>query len=79
MEIRELGEADASVLSNLFINMYENLDNIEGFVPILYDQLNVRAMLTNSRYYILGAFENNNLIGAVCLSKPNGSIKSLHL
>ena len=67
MTIRELTEDDASVFSNLIIDMYQHIDDIEGFVPILYDNLNVRCMLTNSRYYFLGAFENNMLIGVACL------------
>ena len=67
MMIRELTEKDAVHLSRLLIDMYQHLDNIEGFVPIPYDNLNVRCMLTDSRYYFLGAFENDIMVGVICL------------
>lgn len=67
MTIRELTENDAKVFGNLIIDMYQHIDDIEGFVPIPYDNLNIRCMLTNSRYYFLGAFEDNMLIGVACL------------
>lgn len=67
MTIRELTESDAHAFSELIIDMYTHTDDIEGFIPIPYDNLNIRCMLTNSRYYFLGAFEDNMLIGAACL------------
>ena len=67
MTIRELSEVDAVQLSNLLIDMYQHVDSVEGFIPIPYDNLNVRCMLTDSRYYFLGAFEGDTLIGTLCL------------
>lgn len=67
MIIRELTESDANAFSNLIIDMYQHVDDIEGFVPIPYDNLNIRCMLTNRRYYFLGAFEDDMLIGLTCL------------
>jgi len=67
MTIRQLNEQDANLFSNLIIDMYQHVDDIEGFVPIPYDNLNIRCMLTNRRYYFLGAFENDMLIGLICI------------
>ena len=67
MIIRELTEYDAKLFGDLIIDMYQHTNDIEGFVPIPYDNLNIRCMLTNSRYYFLGAFEGELLIGIACL------------
>lgn len=67
MEIRELTLDDANMFSQLLIDMYSSLNDLEEFVPIPYDVLNIKSMLLNSRYYFLGAFENNMLVGTICL------------
>lgn len=67
MTFRELTESDAGMFSSLIIDMYQHINDIEGFVPIPYDNLNIRSMLTNSRYYFLGAFEQDMLIGIGCI------------
>lgn len=62
MFIRQLKVEDAQNFSNLIVNMYSNLENLEWFSPMPFDLDNVKSMIENPRFYIVGAFENNKLI-----------------
>ncbi len=61
MKFRTLKTEDAKEFSALIQNMYNNLENLEWFSPMPYDEENVRAMIENPRFFILGAFEGNEL------------------
>ena len=67
MEIRELKFNDGYALSNLVVATYSQLDNLEWLPDMPWDELNLKALITNSRYKIIGAFENNTLLGCVAL------------
>ncbi len=61
MEFRQLTEKDVKSFSLLIQNMYKNLENLEWFSPMPYDEENVKAMIINPRFFILGVFENGEL------------------
>ena len=61
MLIRQLIEADAQAFSELIINMYAHLENLEWFSPMPYDIENVQNIITNPRFYIIGIFDGDIL------------------
>ena len=61
MEFRKLTEEDAPQMVTLIVDMYKHLDNLEWFSPMPYDEEGVRAILTNPRFFILGAMESGKL------------------
>ncbi len=63
MDFRQLNENDAKEFSALIVDMYNHLENLEWFSPMQYDEENVKGLLTNPRFFVLGAFENNTLCG----------------
>lgn len=65
MKIKKLEKKDAKQFSNLIINMYSHLENLEWFTPMPYDIDTVSAIIENPRFYIIGAFDNDFLC-AVC-------------
>lgn len=74
MEIRQLTIEDAEQFSNLIVNMYSNLENLEWFSPMPYDIENVINMITNPRFYILGLFDNNFLCAVSSLDYKCGKL-----
>lgn len=74
MKIRELNESDAKDFSELIIDMYSNLENLEWFTPMPYDTENVTNIIKNNRFYIIGAFENNELIAVTSLDYKCGKL-----
>lgn len=62
MLIRQLNVDDTQSFCNLIINMYSDLENLEWFSPMPYDFNNVKAMIENPRFYIIGVFDNNQLV-----------------
>lgn len=61
MEFKILTEENAKEFTSLIKDMYENLENLEWFSPMPYDEENVREILLNPRFFVLGAFENGKL------------------
>lgn len=74
MEIRKLEENDAEQFSDLIINMYSNLNNLEWFSPMPYDIENVKTIITKPRFYVLGAFIENKLVGVSSLDYKCGKL-----
>lgn len=74
MEIRQLERSDAENFAKLIINMYSNLENLEWFTPMPYDIENVIGMIENPRFYIIGAFIENTLIGVSSIDYKCGKL-----
>ena len=62
MLIRQLHIDDTQSFCNLIVNMFSDLENLEWFSPMPYDFNNVKSMLENPRFYIIGVFDNNQLV-----------------
>ena len=74
MEFRKLEEKDVKQFSNLIVNMYSGLENLEWFTPMPFDEENVLSMIQKPRFYILGAFEGEKLVGVSSLDYKCGKI-----
>jgi len=74
MKIRELNVKDTSSFCELIVDMYSHLDNLEWFTPMPYDYDNVKSMIENPRFYILGAFEDEKLVGVSSLDYKCGKL-----
>ena len=61
MEIKKLEIKHTKEFCGLIKNMYSNLENLEWFSPMPFDYDNVKAMIENPRFYIIGAFDGDNL------------------
>lgn len=61
MIIRQLNEKDTQNFCDLIVNMYSDLENLEWFSPMPFDFDNVKSMIENKRFYIIGVFENDQL------------------
>ena len=74
MEIRQLDTVDTKSFCELIVDMYAHLENLEWFSPMPYDEENVKTMLEKPRFYIVGAFENNELCGVSSLDYKCGKL-----
>lgn len=74
MEIRELNENDAKQFADLIVDMYSNLENLECFTAMPYDLENVSGMIKTPRFYIIGAFVDNILVGISSLDYKCGKL-----
>lgn len=72
--IRQLEVKDTKDFCNLIVNMYSNLENLEWFTPMPYDYDNVKGMIENPRFYIIGYFENDTLCGVGSLDYKCGKL-----
>lgn len=63
MDFRKLKIEDAEKFSYLIKDMYSHLQNLEWFSPMPFDLENVKSMIENPRFYILGAFDGDILCG----------------
>lgn len=61
MIIRKLVAGDTQSFCDLIVNMYSDLENLEWFSPMPYDYDNVKSMIENPRFFIVGVFENETL------------------
>lgn len=61
MVIRKLCTNDTKQFRDLIIDMYSNLKNLEFFSPMPYDFDNVKSILENPRFYIIGVFDGEFL------------------
>ena len=74
MEIRQLVDKDMPQFRDLIVNMYSNLENLEWFSPMPYDEENVLGMINHPRFYIVGAFEGEKLVGVSSLDYKCGKL-----
>ncbi len=74
MIIRQLESKDAKAFSELIVDMYSHLDNLEWFTPMPYDIDNVIGMIENPRFHIIGAFIENKLVGVSSLDYKCGKL-----
>ena len=62
MIIRKLATDDTQAFCDLIVNMYSDLENLEWFSPMPYDFDNVKSMIENPRFYIIGIFDEEKLV-----------------
>lgn len=74
VNIRELSEQDSTQFSELIIDMYAHLENLEWFSPMPYDEESVRQIIANPRFYIVGAFAGSKLVGVASLDYKCGNL-----
>lgn len=74
MEIRELNVADTEKFCALIVDMYSHLENLEWFSPMPYDYDNVKSMIENPRFYIVGMFDGDCLCGVSSLDYKCGKL-----
>ena len=72
--IRKLTVDDTKMFSELILDMYSNLNNLEWFSPMPFDYDNVRGMIENPRFYIIGYFDGNTLCGVGSLDYKCGKL-----
>lgn len=61
--IKQLTAEHTQQFCDLIINMYSNLENLEWFSPMPFDYDNVKGMIENNRFYIIGYFKDDFLCG----------------
>ncbi len=76
MEFRKLTKNDAAAFQILVKDLNKNLTNSAWFLPMPTSILELETMLSKERFFILGAFENGNLIGVGSLDYKNGKLPS---
>ena len=54
--IRKLTVNDVEQFCGLIVDMYSNLENLEWFSPMPYDYENVKSIVENPRFYVVGYF-----------------------
>ncbi|MBQ9792949.1 MAG: N-acetyltransferase [Clostridia bacterium] len=74
MEIKQLNLSHTQQFCDLIIDMYSHLQNLEWFTPMPYDQENVKGMIENPRFYIVGAFEQDELCAVSSLDYKCGKL-----
>jgi len=74
MEIKKLTSTDAEQFCNLIVDMYAHLNNLEWFSPMPYDLENVKSILENPRFYVIGIFDNNFLCAVSSLDYKCGKL-----
>lgn len=63
MIIKQLTIKDTQSFCDLIVDMYSHLENLEWFSPMPFDLENVKSMIENPRFYIIGVFEDDMLCG----------------
>lgn len=74
MIIRQLEQKDTQSFCDLIVDMYAHLENLEWFSPMPYDFENVSSMIQNPRFYIIGAFDGDTLMGVSSLDYKCGKL-----
>lgn len=74
MEIRRITQDDAEIFSKLIIDMYGHLDCLDWFSPMPHKVEDVREMIGNPRLFIIGAFENDELVGIASMDYKCGKL-----
>ena len=74
MEFRKVAEKDAEQLCSLIDEMNNNLPNKAWFLTMESDMDNVKQMINKERFYILGCFDGEKLVGIASLDYKNGEM-----
>ncbi|MBR1984950.1 MAG: GNAT family N-acetyltransferase, partial [Clostridia bacterium] len=74
MDFKQLEIKHTKQFCSLIIDMYSHLQNLEWFTPMPYDEESVQGMILNPRFFILGAFENNELCAVSSLDYKCGKL-----
>lgn len=74
MKIRQLNVNDTQEFCNLIVNMYSDLENLEWFSPMPYDYENVKSIIENPRFYIIGGFIDSKLCAVSSLDYKCGKL-----
>lgn len=61
MDFRKLEIKDTNAFCELIKDMYSSLENLEWFSPMPFDYENVKSIIENPRFYVLGAFDGEFL------------------
>lgn len=72
--IKELTVENTQEFCDLIVDMYSHLENLEWFSPMPYDYENVKGMIENPRFYIIGYFEDDVLCGVCSLDYKCGKL-----
>ena len=72
--IKQLTTQNTKQFCDLILNMYSNLENLEWFSPMPFDFDNVKSMIENPRFFIVGWFENDVLCGVSSLDYKCGKL-----
>ena len=72
--IRQLHECDAEKFCELIIDMYGHLDNPEWFSPMPFYIDSVKGMINNPRFYIIGLWDSDRLVGVSSLDYKCGKL-----
>lgn len=60
-EIKKLTSLHTQAFCDLIIDMYKHLENLEWFSPMPYDYNNVKSILENPRFFVVGVFDGDIL------------------
>ena len=74
MIFRKLEVQDTKNFCNLIVDMYSHLENIEWFSPMPFDYDNVKSIIENQRFYVLGAFDEDFLCAVSSLDYKCGQL-----
>ena len=74
MDIKQITVSNTQEFCDLIVDMYSHLENLEWFTPMPYDYDNVKSMIENPRFYIIGAFEDDKLVGVSSLDYKCGKL-----
>ena len=74
MIFKKLKIEDTKSFCDLIVDMYSHLDNIEWFSPMPFDYDNVKSIIENPRFYILGAFDKDFLCAVSSLDYKCGKL-----
>ena len=72
--IRQLKVEDTQKFCELIVDMYSHLENLEWFSPMPYDYDNVKSMIENDRFYIIGCFDGDTLCAVSSLDYKCGKL-----
>lgn len=74
MITRKLTKDDVKGFQKLILDMYANLVTLEWFSPMPLDEDFVLSMIEDERFYILGLFDEKELVGVTSLDFKCGKI-----
>lgn len=61
MEFKKLETSNTKDFCDLIVDMYSHLENVEWFSPMPFDYDNVKSIIENPRFYVLGVFDGDFL------------------
>lgn len=72
--IKQLTTQHTQQFCDLIVDMYSDLENLEWFSPMPYDYDNVKSMIENPRFYIIGYFDGDTLCAVSSLDYKCGKL-----